>query len=93
MCLQMQLHAEQRRGVRGGVHQQGGLPDAGGEAAEQGRRRLPHQHPVAEEFLAPGLIFDKSVPTGKVLLPRLASATARLISDHCVDKNLPVLTA
>ncbi|EEE63800.1 hypothetical protein OsJ_18624 [Oryza sativa Japonica Group] len=49
------LHEEQRRGVRGGVHQQGGLPDAGGEAAEQGRRRLPHQHPVAEELLAAGL--------------------------------------
>ncbi|CAN6355086.1 unnamed protein product [Urochloa humidicola] len=50
-----ELHAEQQRGVRGGVHQPGGVPDAGGAAAEQGRRRLPHQHPVAEELLAPSL--------------------------------------
>jgi hypothetical protein len=37
------------------VHRPGGVPDAGGEEAEQGRRRVPRQHPVAEELLAPGL--------------------------------------
>jgi hypothetical protein len=51
----LQLPAEQRRGVCGAVHQPGGVPDAGGEEAEQGRRWVPHQHPVAEELLAPGL--------------------------------------
>jgi len=51
----LQLPAEQQRGGGGGVHQPGGVPDAGGAAAEQGRRRLPRQHPVAEELLAPRL--------------------------------------
>jgi hypothetical protein len=63
-----QLHAEQQRGVRGGVHQPGGVPDAGGAAAEQGRRRIPHQHPVAEELLAPGLTTTTTL-TADVLPP------------------------
>uniref|UniRef100_A0A453G247 Uncharacterized protein n=1 Tax=Aegilops tauschii subsp. strangulata TaxID=200361 RepID=A0A453G247_AEGTS len=50
-----QLGAEQRGGAGGAVHQPGRVPDAGGEEAEQGRRRLPRQHPVAEELLAPRL--------------------------------------
>ena len=37
------------------MHQPGGVPDAGGEEAEQGRRWVPRQHPVAEELLAAGL--------------------------------------
>jgi hypothetical protein len=53
--LFLQFLAEQQRGVRGAVHRPGGVPDAGGEEAEQGRRRVPRQHPVAEELLAPGL--------------------------------------
>ena len=70
-----QLHAEQRRGVRGGVHRQGGVPDAGGAAAEQGRRRLPHQHTVAEELLAPGLMIFTRASPWKFLLP-IEAATA-----------------
>ena len=67
----MQLHAEPRRGAGGGVHQQGGVPDAGGAAAEQGRRRLPRQHPVAEELLAPRLtlLHSHQEPPWMILPP------------------------
>lgn len=51
----LQPPEEQQRGVRRAVHQPSGVPDSGGQEAEQGRRWLPHQHPVAEELLAPGL--------------------------------------
>ena len=51
----LQLGAEQRGGAGGAVHQPGRVPDAGGEEAEQGRGRLPRQHPVAKELLAPRL--------------------------------------
>jgi hypothetical protein len=44
------------------VHRPGGVPDAGGAAAEQGRRRLPRQHPVAEELLAPRVIHNHIPP-------------------------------
>jgi hypothetical protein len=52
----LQLSAEQQRGVRGAMHQPSRVSDAGCEEAEQRHGRVPRQHPVAEELLAPGLI-------------------------------------
>ena len=67
----LQLRAEQQRGVRGAVHQPGGVPDAGREEAEQGRRRVPRQHPVAEELLAPRLMTVKPSSTTIIFLQSL----------------------
>ncbi|XP_048565329.1 uncharacterized protein LOC125545437 isoform X2 [Triticum urartu] len=58
-----ELGAKQRGGGGGAVHQPGRVPDAGGEEAEQGRRRLPRQHPVAEELLAPRLTCPSAMST------------------------------
>jgi hypothetical protein len=60
--LQLPAEQEQQRGggAGGGVHKPGGVPDAGGAASEQGRGRLPRQHPVAEELLAARLNPDRS---------------------------------
>ncbi|XP_048539990.1 uncharacterized protein LOC125519144 isoform X1 [Triticum urartu] len=84
-----ELHAEPRRGAGGGVHQQGGVPDAGGAAAEQGRRRLPRQHPVAEELLAPRLtlLHSHQEPPWMILPP-----IERLISDDHCNNDPPVLS-
>uniref|UniRef100_A0A8R7QRZ7 Uncharacterized protein n=1 Tax=Triticum urartu TaxID=4572 RepID=A0A8R7QRZ7_TRIUA len=42
------------------------VPDTGGEEAEQGRRQLPHQHPVAHELLAPRLTCPSTMSTTMV---------------------------
>ena len=73
------------------MHRPGGVPDVGGEAAEQGRRRLPHQHPVAEELLAPGLMIFAGASLEFFFTADRGCATPRLlISDQCIH-NPPVL--